>query len=193
MPKELTSFHHLRPRLSSCTGRGTRHALPADCCASAMPGHTAAARATKVRDPGVAWCLLRTRMIRCPDPNTLRPSPTLIMDRHVHTRRLLWVRLAVLKARRLLPVYHNTQTISGADTPSSSFAVWWPRLFGCQARSARSCCCAQLRRFGGWRCALPRLAHQRFQFLLRQLRDLHDHLRRLAPHKSEEYVRGGIE
>jgi hypothetical protein len=30
-------------------------------------------------------------MIRCPDPNTLRPSPTLIMDRRVHTRRLLWV------------------------------------------------------------------------------------------------------
>ena len=30
-------------------------------------------------------------MIRSPDPNTLRPSPTLIMDRRVHTRRLLWV------------------------------------------------------------------------------------------------------
>ena len=77
---ELTSFH--QPRLSSCTGRGKRQALPADCCASAMPGHTAAARATKVRDPGVAWCFPRTRMIRCPDPNTLGPSPTLIMDRH---------------------------------------------------------------------------------------------------------------
>src|SRR4030081_3485541 len=137
MPKELTSFHHLRPRLSSCTGRGTRHALPADCCASAMPGHTAAARATKVRDPGVAWCLLRTRMIRCTDPDTLRPSPTLIMDRHVHTRRLLWVRLAVLKARRLLPVYHNTETIS-VQTLRQAHSRFGGRVFLGVMRGARA-------------------------------------------------------
>src|ERR1700676_676807 len=93
----------------------------------------------------------------------------------------------------IIRVGRHVSKVPSADTPPCSFAVWWPCLFWCLTRSALSCCCAHLRRFGGWPCALPRFAHQRFQFLLRQLRDLHDHLRRLAPHKFEKYVRGGIE
>ena len=43
-------------------------------------------------------------MIRSPDPNTLRPSPTLIMDRRVHTRRPGWVINVVCSASRALPL-----------------------------------------------------------------------------------------
>ena len=39
----------------------------------------------------------------------------------------------------------------------------------------------------------PRLADQRLQLCLRNLRDLHDHIRGLAPHECYEHVRRGLE
>jgi hypothetical protein len=78
----------VRAALATC------HTLQADSCASAVPGHTAAARATKVVKSRRRMArLLRTRIIRWPDPNTLRVEghlQTSMIDRRVHTPRLLW-------------------------------------------------------------------------------------------------------
>lgn len=57
-------------------------------------------------------------MIRWPDPNILRPSPTLIMDRPVDTRRLLWVTDGSIPVRAARPFYPQQRTSSGCTRVS---------------------------------------------------------------------------
>ena len=69
-----------------------RHATP---CRTIAAQRYARPHRRRTRNKGdeipASHGLLKDTHDPMPDPNTLRPSPTLIMDRRVHTRRLLWV------------------------------------------------------------------------------------------------------